>query len=72
LLVALRTLLGRETDPELNAFEAEEIWVEPGTPRVNVSADGEVCITDTPLHYRIRPLALVVVVPEGRVGHRAS
>ena len=66
--VALRTLLGRETDEELNAFESGEIWVETGTPRVNVSTDGEVSIMDTPLHYRIRPRALQVVVPERRAG----
>jgi len=65
--VALRTLAGRESDQELNAFEVEEIWVEPGTSRVNVSTDGEVSIMDAPLHYRIRPRALAVVVPEGRV-----
>jgi len=65
---ALRTLLGRETDQELNAFEAEELWVEPGTARVNVSTDGEVSIMDAPLHYRIRPHALGVVVPKLHVG----
>src|SRR5271169_3671958 len=65
---ALRTLLGRETDQELDAFEAEELWVEPGTARVNVSTDGEVSIMDAPLHYRIRPHALGVVVPKLHVG----
>jgi len=62
--IALRTLLGHETDQELNAFETEELWVEPGTPRVNVSTDGEVGIMDAPLHYRIRPRALNVIVPQ--------
>ena len=56
--------MGRETDQELNAFEAVELWVKPGTVRVNVSTDGEVSIMDAPLHYRIRPRALGVVVPE--------
>lgn len=60
---ALRTLLGRATDQELNAREVEEIWVDPGTPRVNVSTDGEVSVMNTPLHYKIRPHALRVVVP---------
>ena len=64
----LRTLVGRETDQELNAFETEELWVEPGTARVNVSTDGEVNIMDAPLHYRIRHHALSVVVPKLRVG----
>ncbi len=66
--VAMRTLVGRATDQELNAFETEELWVEPGTARVNVSTDGEVNIMDAPLHYRIRPHALGVVVPKLRVG----
>ena len=30
--IALRTLVGRATDEELNAFEVNEIWVQPGTP----------------------------------------
>jgi diacylglycerol kinase family enzyme len=65
---ALKTLLRRETDEDLNAFEAEEFWVEPGTLRVAVTTDGEVSVMDAPLHYRIRPRALAVVVPEHRLG----
>jgi diacylglycerol kinase family enzyme len=61
--VALKILMGRESDLELNAFEAEEIWVEPGTVRVNVSTDGEVSVMNAPLHYRIRPRALGIIVP---------
>jgi diacylglycerol kinase family enzyme len=63
LRVALRTLFGGATDQELNAFETEEVWVRPETLRVNVSTDGEVSLMDTPLHYRIHPHALRVVVP---------
>jgi len=66
--VAVRTLAGRTTDQELNAFETEELWVETGTARVNVSTDGEVSIMDAPLHYKIRPHSLGVVVPKPRVG----
>jgi diacylglycerol kinase family enzyme len=58
---AVRTLLGRESDQELNAFEAKELSVETGTPQINVSMDGEVSIIDAPLHYRIRPRALGVI-----------
>jgi diacylglycerol kinase family enzyme len=65
--IALRTLVGRGTDQELNAFEVNEIWVQPGTPRVNVSTDGEVSVMDAPLHYRARPQALRVVVPVQRM-----
>ena len=64
--VALKILMGRENDLELNSFEAEQLWVEPGTARVNVSTDGEVSVMNTPLHYRIRPHALKVVVPRRR------
>jgi len=70
--VALRTLVGRETDQELNAFETEELWVEPGTARVDVSTDGEVSIIDAPLHYTIRPHALGVVVPKQRISEGSS
>jgi len=63
LRIALRTLVGRATDQELSAFEVNEIWVQPGTERVNVSIDGEVSVMNAPLHYRVRPRALRVVVP---------
>jgi diacylglycerol kinase family enzyme len=62
LRVALKTLVGREPE-ELHIFEAEELSVDPGSPRVNVSTDGEVTIMDAPLHFRIRPGALGVVSP---------
>ena len=65
--IALSTLVGRATDQELNAFEVNEIWVQPGTPRVNVSTDGEVSVMDAPLHYRVRPQALRVIVPVQRM-----
>ena len=61
--LALKTLVGRDTDQDLSAFEVKEILVQPGTPRVNVSTDGEVSVMDAPLHYTIRPKALRVVVP---------
>ena len=55
--MALRVLMGRVTEHELQALEVEEFWVYPATPRVNVSTDGEVSIMDLPLHYRIWPRA---------------
>jgi diacylglycerol kinase family enzyme len=60
---ALKTLIGLESDQDLSAFETEETSVDPGTPRVNVSTDGEVSILDAPLRYRIRPRALCVIAP---------
>ena len=62
--------MGLATDQELNVFETEELWVQPGTARVNVSTDGEVSIMDAPLHYRIRPRALEVIVPDSSARHR--
>lgn len=70
ICVALRALTGRVTDDELNAFEVEEIWVQTSTPRVNVSTDGEVSLMEAPLHYRIRPRALGVIVPVASLGSR--
>jgi diacylglycerol kinase family enzyme len=67
---ALRTLVGRPTDQDINTVEVEEIWVEPRTARVNVSTDGEVSIMTAPLHYRIRPRALEVIVPDSSARHR--
>ena len=66
--IALSALVGRVAEQELSAFEVEEIWVQPGTERVNVSTDGEVSVMDTPLHYIIRPRALRVVVPAQKNG----
>ncbi len=61
--MALRAFLGHVADHELDAFEAEEFFVETATRSVNVSTDGEVTMMDAPLHYRIRPGALGVVAP---------
>ena len=61
--MAWRTLTGHVSDHELNAIEVEEIWVDAATPRINVSTDGEVSLMAAPLHYRIRPGALGVVLP---------
>ncbi len=64
---ALRGLTGRVTDRDLHAFETAELWVQASTPRINVTRDGEVSVMETPLHYKIRPGALGVIVPEASV-----
>ena len=61
--MAWRALTGQVSDHELNAIEVEEIWVDAATPRISVSTDGEVSLMAAPLHYRIRPGALGVVLP---------
>ena len=65
---ALRGLAGRATDRDLHAFETVEFWVQANTPRINVSRDGEVSVMEAPLHYKIRPGALGVLVPAASVG----
>jgi diacylglycerol kinase family enzyme len=62
--MALRALVGRTTPGELKVIEAKELWVQTRTNRrVKVANDGEVFATRSPLHYRIRPEALRVLVP---------
>ena len=61
--MAFRTLTGRLGDRELNAVEVEEFSVQPASPWVSVSTDGEVSLMAAPLHYRIRPSVLRVIVP---------
>ncbi|HUO94770.1 MAG TPA: diacylglycerol kinase family protein [Steroidobacteraceae bacterium] len=64
--MAWRTLRGHVGDDELRAIDVDEFWVDAATPRINVSMDGEVSLMASPLHYRIRPGALRVVLPDHR------
>jgi diacylglycerol kinase family enzyme len=65
--LALRALLGRTSLGELKVLEAEEVFVQAKHDRsVKVANDGEVLTLRSPLHYRIRPKALRVIVPEAR------
>jgi diacylglycerol kinase family enzyme len=65
LRLALSALLGRLREAhDFDALCAREIWVETRRPkRIPVATDGEVSVLSTPLHYRIRPGALRVIVP---------
>lgn len=66
LRLALRALFGGLRDEEdFNAMCTKEIWIETRRPkRLRVATDGEVTIMTTPLHYRVRPGALRVLVPK--------
>jgi diacylglycerol kinase family enzyme len=66
LRLALSALLGRLREAhDFDALCAREIWVETRRPkRIPVATDGEVTVLSTPLHYRIRPGALKVIVPK--------
>ncbi|HEX6183700.1 MAG TPA: diacylglycerol kinase family protein [Pyrinomonadaceae bacterium] len=65
LRLALSALFGRLGQAEdFDALDAEEIWVETRRPkRLPVATDGEVNVMTTPLHFRVRPGALKVIVP---------
>jgi diacylglycerol kinase family enzyme len=71
LRLALRALLGRVSpDEDFEAFTASELRVESSRAQVEVALDGEVASFDTPLHYRVRPRALQVLVPAAGDGDR--
>ena len=63
-LLAL-ALAGRARENHiLESFLARELRVEtPGRHSLRVALDGEIVRMTAPLHYRIRPLALRVIVP---------
>lgn len=68
LHLALRTLLRRLRPAEdFQMWCAKEVWVETRRKRLRVALDGEVAVMETPLHYRLLPGALRVIVP-GRDG----
>jgi len=58
----LRALLGRPSDG-FDAFLTTECWIETRQRLLRISLDGEVTKVAPPLHYRIRPRALRVMVP---------
>ncbi|MCA1592718.1 MAG: diacylglycerol kinase family lipid kinase [Acidobacteria bacterium] len=66
LRLAVRALFGRLREAkDFEATCAKEIWVETHKPkRMPVATDGEVILLTTPLHYRVRPGALRVIVPK--------
>jgi diacylglycerol kinase family enzyme len=64
LLLALRSLFGRLREArDFDEFLTEEVRIEKRRKRVLVALDGEITLMNTPLHYRIRPQALRVIVP---------
>jgi len=61
----LKSLIGRARQSgDFTIVPATELWIGVGKRRhLRVAIDGEVRLIHTPLHYRIRPRALRVVVP---------
>jgi diacylglycerol kinase family enzyme len=64
LRLTLRALAGRLRDQDLEATEAKEAWIETRGRHAQISTDGEVVMMEGPLHYKSRPKALKVVVPQ--------
>jgi YegS/Rv2252/BmrU family lipid kinase len=63
--IALRALLGRlRNDKDFLAMCTEEVTIETRRKHLRAAFDGEVDVLETPLHYRVRPGALRVIVPE--------
>lgn len=64
LRLAWRALFGGLRDEQdFDALCTREIWIETKRKRLRVATDGEVTVMRTPLHYRVRPRALRVIVP---------
>jgi diacylglycerol kinase family enzyme len=68
--LAVRALFGRlQQAKDFDALKAQEIVVETRRPkRLPVATDGEVNVMQTPLHYRVLPGALRVIVPKQESG----
>lgn len=64
LRLAWRALFGGLRDEEdFDALCTKEVWIETSRRQLRVATDGEVTIMQTPLHYRVLPRALRVIVP---------
>jgi diacylglycerol kinase family enzyme len=63
----LRGALGRlDQAGDFEQHRVETATIRSRHRRLTVAMDGEICRLRTPLHYRIRPAALRVLVPPGR------
>lgn len=63
-MLGLRALCGRLREArDFDALFATAIEIATRHERLPVSLDGEVILLDAPLHYRVRPRALRVIVP---------
>jgi YegS/Rv2252/BmrU family lipid kinase len=64
--LAFHALFGRvDQAKDFDVFRVTEARIETRRRRLLVALDGEVEKMETPLHYRIRPAALRVLVPRG-------
>ncbi|HKW81243.1 MAG TPA: diacylglycerol kinase family protein [Casimicrobiaceae bacterium] len=62
--LAIRALFKRlEQSKDFDAASASSFVVETRHDRLRIANDGELCMLETPLLYRVLPAALLVVVP---------
>ena len=63
--LTLSALMGKlQKNRDYDKILADEVWIRSRQSILNVSIDGEVIRLASPLHYRIRPKALWVLVPD--------
>ena len=64
ILLLFHTLFGRLRQwKDFEEVNTDEVLIEMRKKLMTVAFDGEIGVLKTPLHYRIRPLALKVIVP---------
>lgn len=69
LLLGLRALTGRaRKSPMFESLTTRALTIETRRERVPVATDGELTTFETPLTFRVRPMALRVIVPAERNG----
>ena len=62
--LALRALVGGlRNEKDFAAMTTQEVWITTPHRRLQVAADGEVANMLPPLHYRVHPRTLQVIVP---------
>lgn len=64
LRILLMGLFGIKQDRDFTFILSKEVQVQTRRRHITVSADGQLMTLQTPLHYRIRPIALRVFAPE--------
>ncbi|MFL6274376.1 MAG: diacylglycerol/lipid kinase family protein [Blastocatellia bacterium] len=65
IMLFIKAFFGRIGDSDnFDHLFAPEVWVETRRRRMRIALDGEVRRLRTPLHFRVRPGALRVIVPE--------
>jgi len=62
--ILLMAVLGMKHERDFAFMLSQQVQVQMRRRRIMVSTDGQLIMLDTPLHYRIRPKALLVFMPE--------